>query len=310
MAASTVTVQAGPTAAGDAARRLWRAVRRNRKAATGAVLLFLFCLIALFPGVLAKDDPTAEIYPKNLGPTAAHLLGTTGLGQDLFAQAVWGTRQVLIISLGAGLASTVIAAVIGVTAAYLGGIWDGVLNLFTDVLLVIPLFPLLIVIAAYVHSSGTLVLITVLTLTGWSYTARQLRSQALSLRRRDYLEAARVRGERPLYIIVVEILPTMISLLLAAFLTNALYAILFASSLQFIGLGDPNATSWGTMLYWAQNNEALQAGYYLQAIVPGACIALLGAAFALLNYAFDEIGNPALRPVRKIRSKRVRPASS
>jgi peptide/nickel transport system permease protein len=305
VAASTVTVQAGHTAAGDAARRLWRAVRRNRKAATGAVLLLLFGLIALFPWVIARDDPTAEIYPRNLGPSAGHLLGTTGLGQDLFAQAVWGTRQVMIIALGAGLASTIIAAVIGVTAAYLGGFWDGALNLFTDVLLVIPLFPLLIVIAAYVHSSGTLVLIAVLTLTGWSYTARQLRSQALSLRRRDFLEAARVRGERPLYIIVVEILPTMISLLLAAFLTNALYAILFASSLQFIGLGDPNATSWGTMLYWAQNNEALQAGYYLQAIVPGACIAALGAALALLNYAFDEIGNPALRPVRKIRSKRA-----
>jgi peptide/nickel transport system permease protein len=310
MATGTVTVQAGHTAAGHTARRFWRAVRRNRKATAGAVLLLLFCLIALFPGVIAKDDPTAEIYPKNLGPSAAHLFGTTGLGQDEFAQAVWGTREVLIIALGAGFLATAIAAVVGVTAAYLGGTWDSVLNLFTDVLLVIPLFPLLIVISAYVQNSGTLVLIAVLTLTGWSYTARQLRSQALSLRRREFLDAARVRGERPLYIIVVEILPTMISLLLAAFLTNALYAILFASSLQFVGLGDPNATSWGTMLYWAQNNEALQAGYYLQAIVPGACIALLGAAFALLNYAFDEIGNPALRPVRKIRSKRVRSASS
>jgi len=98
----------------------------------------------------------------------------------------------------------------------------------------------------------------------------------------------------------------MSSLLVAAFLTNALYDVLFASSLQFIGLGDPNALSWGTMLYWAQNNEALQAGYYLQAIVPGACIALLGAAFALLNYAFDEIGNPALRRVRRRRA-RIRP---
>ena len=310
MATTTVTVQAGHSAAGQAGRRVWRAVRRNRKAAAGGVLLALFCLIAIFPGVLAKDDPTAEIYPKNLGPGAAHLFGTTGLGQDMFAQAVWGTRQVLIIAFGAGLLATAIAAVVGVTAAYLGGAWDGVLNLFTDVLLVIPLFPLLIVIAAYVHNSGTTVLITVLALTGWSYTARQLRSQALSLRSRDFLEAARVRGERPLYIIAVEILPTMISLLLAAFLTNALYAVLFASSLQFIGLGDPSSTSWGTMLYWAQNNEALQAGYYLQAIIPGACIAALGAAFALLNYASDEIGNPALRPVRKIRSKRVRPASS
>jgi peptide/nickel transport system permease protein len=154
------------------------------------------------------------------------------------------------------------------------------------------------VIAAYVHNSGTGVLIAVLTFTGWSYTARQLRSQALSLRGRDFLAAARVRGERAAYIITVEILPTMSSLLVAAFLTNALYDVLFASSLQFIGLGDPDSVAWGTMLYWAQNNEALQTGYYLQAIVPGAAIALLGAAFALLNYAFDEIGNPALRPVR------------
>ncbi len=170
--------------------------------------------------------------------------------------------------------------------------------------LVIPLFPLLIVIAAYVHNSGTGVLIAVLTFTGWSYTARQLRSQALSVRSRDFLAAARVRGERGAYIIVVEILPTMASLLVAAFLINALYDVLFASSLQFIGLGDPNSVAWGTMLYWAQNNEALQTGYYLQAIVPGAAIALLGAAFALLNYAFDEVGNPALRPVRAPRTGR------
>ncbi len=97
----------------------------------------------------------------------------------------------------------------------------------------------------------------------------------------------------------------MTSLLVASFLTNALYAVLFSSSLQFIGLGNPNTVSWGTMLYWAQNNEALQTGQYLWAVVPGACIAALGAAFALLNYAFDEIGNPALRPVRRTRAKRA-----
>ncbi|HEY7264418.1 MAG TPA: ABC transporter permease [Trebonia sp.] len=310
MAATTATIQPARPHAGQAGRRIWQAVRKNRKATAGAVLLLFFCFLGLFPGLIAHDDPTAEIYGRSLPPSSAHLFGTTAYGQDIFAQTVWGTRQVLIISLGAGLAATAIAAIIGVTAAYLGGGWDGTLNLITDVLLVIPLFPLLIVIAAYVHSSGTLVLITVLTLTGWSYTARQLRAQALSLRNRDFLEAAKVRGERALYIIGVEILPTMTSLLLAAFLTNALYAVLFASSLQFIGLGDPNATSWGTMLYWAQNNEALQTGQYLWAVAPGVCIAALGTAFALLNYAFDEIGNPALRPVRKIRSKRVRSARS
>jgi peptide/nickel transport system permease protein len=130
----------------------------------------------------------------------------------------------------------------------------------------------------------------------------------LSLRNRDFLEAARVRGERRLYIIVVEIIPTMTSLLVASFLTNALYAVLFSSGLQFIGLGDPNVISWGTMLYWAENNEAFQVAP-LWIIVPGLCIIALGAAFALLNYAFDEIGNPALRPVRsKSRIVAITPA--
>ena len=286
--------------------RLARAIAGNAKATAGALLLLAFVVLAIVPGLFAKADPTAQASPRNLGASTAHLLGTTGLGQDSFAQAVYGTRQVLEIAFGAGLASTLIAALIGVAAAYLGGWTDAALNLFTDVVLVIPLFPLLIVIAAYVHNSGTGVLIGVLTFTGWSYTARQLRSQALALRSRDFLAAAKVRGERAIYVIVVEILPTMSSLLVAAFLTNALYDVLFASSLQFIGLGDPNSTSWGTMLYWAQNNEALQTGYYLQAIVPGAAIALLGAAFALLNYAFDEIGNPELRSPRGYKPSRRR----
>ncbi len=310
MAATTVTVPAPHAPVNSGSRRIWRAVRRNRKATAGAVLLFVFCFLGLFPGLIAGDNPNAEIYGRSMGISSAHPLGTTAYGQDIFAQVVWGTRQVLIIAFGAGLAATAIAAIVGVTAAYVGGATDGVLNLITDVLLVIPLFPLLIVIAAYVQNSGTVVLIAVLTLTGWSYTARQLRSQALSVRHRDFLEAAKVRGERALYVVCVEILPTMTSLLVAAFLTNALYAVLFASSLQFIGLGDPNATSWGTMLYWAENNEALQTGQYMWAVAPGVCIAALGTAFALLNYAFDEIGNPALRPVRKIRSKRDRPARS
>jgi len=301
----------GPQASGgrrpasNALARLSSAVRSNRKAMVGAALLVLFCLVAAFPGLIAQDDPDAQIYGRSLGPSMRHLLGTTAYGQDMFAQVVWGARPVLLIAFGVGLIATSVAVLIGVAAAYLGGAWDGVLGTLTDVLLVIPLFPLLIVIAGYLHSAGTVVMIVVISLTGWSYTARQLRAQAMSLRKRDFLEAARVRGERPLYIIVVEIIPTMTSLIVASFLTNALYAVLFSSSLQFIGLGDPNLVSWGTMLYWAENNEAFQTGQALWIIVPGLCIVGLGAAFALLNYAFDEIGNPALRPVRRNRVKRA-----
>ena len=286
--------------------RLWRAVRSNKKAAAGGILLLVFSLIAIFPGVIAHANPEAEIYGRSLGPSTHHLFGTTAYGQDLFAQAIWGTRQTLVIALLSGLLSTVLSIVMGVAAAYLGGIWDGGLNVVTDVLLVIPTFPLLVVIAAYLPNSGLFVLVAILVVTGYSYGARQLRAQALSLRDRDFLQAARVRGERAWYIITVEVLPTMVPLIVATFLGTAVYNVIFAASLQFIGFGDPGSLSWGTMLYWAQNNEALQTGQYLWALVPGIGIALLGAAFALLNYAFDEIGNPALRPLRRARADRAR----
>jgi oligopeptide/dipeptide ABC transporter ATP-binding protein len=283
---------------------LWRAISRNRKAMAGALLLLGFIVLAIFPGQIAPDDPAAQIFTPALAPSwHHHLLGTTASGQDIFSQVIWGTRLSLVIALAAGGLATALAVIVGVSAAYLGGIADGILSVITDVILVIPIFPLVIVIAAYRKNAGLLMLVIVLGALGWSYGARQLRSQTLSLRTRDFLESARVRGERRLYVILFEILPTMTSLIVATFLGSALYAVLTEAGLQFIGLGDPNSQSWGTMLYWAQNNEALFAGMPLWALAPGICIALLGAAFALLNYAFDEISSPALR-VRKLERAR------
>ena len=282
---------------------LWRAISRNRKAVAGVLLLFGFIVVSIFPGQIAPYSPTAEIFPPALGPSWHHLLGTTAYGQDIFSQLVWGTRLSLVIALAVGALATVLAVLVGVSAGYLGGATDGFLSLVTDVILVLPIFPLIIVIAAYEKNAGLLTLIVVLGVLGWSYGARQLRSQTLSLRQRDFLESARVRGERNSYVILCEILPTMTSLIVATFLGAAIYAVLTAAGLQFIGLGDPNSQSWGTMLYWAQNNEALFAGMPLWAIAPGVCLALLGAAFAFLNYAFDEISSPALR-VRKLERAR------
>jgi oligopeptide/dipeptide ABC transporter ATP-binding protein len=283
---------------------LWRAISRNKKALIGVLLLLLFIVLAIFPGQIAPYNPSAEIFTPALGPSRAHWLGTTSYGQDIYSQVIWGTRLSLVIALAVGAIATVLAVLVGVSAGYLGGATDGVLSLVTDVILVLPIFPLIIVIAAYEKNAGLLTLVVVLGVLGWSYGARQLRSQTLSLRRRDFLESALVRGERKSYIILHEILPTMTSLIVATFLGAAIYAVLTAAGLQFIGLGDPNSQSWGTMLYWAENNEALSAGMPLWAIAPGVCIALLGAAFALLNYAFDEISSPALR-VRKLDRRKI-----
>jgi peptide/nickel transport system permease protein len=309
----TSTTPTAPTAPSATVRRRGRAgfmigVVRNRKALTGLVILVIFGLLAAVPQLFTSvREPNRLAYQPALGPSTEHLLGTTALGQDIWAQLVYGTRQSLIIALVAGFFATVLSVLVGVSAAYLGGLADEVLSMVINIFLVIPTFPLIIILATYAGKGTLLVILVVLVVTGWSYGANQLRAQALSLRNRDFLESARVRGERSSYIIVFEVLPTMTSLIVANFLGAALYSVLTAAGLQFLGLGDSSSISWGTMLYWSQNQQALQTGMPLWSIAPGLCVALLGVSFALLNYAFDEISNPALRPVRRLRVKRSQP---
>ncbi|TGD83831.1 ABC transporter permease [Mycolicibacterium sp. CH28] len=278
----------------------WRSLVRNPKAVAGIVIFLIFTTMAVWPGLFTSiSDPNALDFIPAQPPSGDHLLGTTALGQDIWSQLVFGARQSLIVALVAGGCATALSVLVGVSAAYLGGIVDDILSLLTNVILVIPAFPLIIIFAKYAGQGGLPVILLVLIVTGWSYGANQLRAQALSLRNRDFLEAARVRGERRSYIILAEVLPNLASLIVATFLGSALYSVLTAAGLQFLGLGDPNTTSWGTMLYWSQNQQALMTGMPLWSIAPGLCVALLGASFALINYAFDEISNPALRPVRK-----------
>jgi len=163
-----------------------RAMLRNRKALVGAVLLALFVVVAVIPAILAPYDPHAQIFEQTLPPSRAHLLGTTGNGQDIFSQLIWGTRESLVIAILAGLLTTALSLLVGVSAAYLGGLSDHALSLITDVFLVLPALPLMIVIAAYARGGQLWVLIAVIVITGWSYSARQLRSQALALRNRDF----------------------------------------------------------------------------------------------------------------------------
>jgi peptide/nickel transport system permease protein len=307
-AASNVAIAELPPETEETAepRRFVRAVLGNRKAIVGAVILLAMVFVAVFPGLIAPYDPQATVGPPNASPSSAHLLGTTQLGQDVLSQLIWSTRLTLWVTVVVSIIATFISMIIGVTAAYIGGVTDHVLTVITDVFLIIPVLPLLILLSAYL-APGTKSLIIVLTITSWAFQARQLRSQGLSVRNRDFLVAARVRGERPMYIVLVEIVPTMTSLLAASFLALAVFEVGFAASLQFLGLGNASQLMWGTMLYNAQQAAALESGNAWWALAPGLAVALMGAGFALLNYAFDEIGNPALRPVR--RRKRGRAAA-
>jgi peptide/nickel transport system permease protein len=307
--ASSNTAMTEPAAAVEAEiggdrRRFIRSFLGNGKAVIGAVILLVMCFVAAFPGLIAPYDPQASLFAPNLAPSSHHLLGTTQLGQDVFSQLIWATRLTLVVTLVVSVIATFISMVVGVTAAYVGGFTDRALTVLTDVFLIIPVLPLLILLSAYLKP-GVRSLIIVLTITSWAFQARQLRSQGLSVRNRDFLVAARVRGERPMYIILVEIVPTMTSLLVASFLALAVFEVGFAASLQFLGLGNSSDLMWGTMLYNAQQAAALESGNAWWALSPGFAVAVMGAGFALLNYAFDEVGNPALRPVRRRRRDRA-----
>ncbi len=194
-----------------------------------------------------------------------------------------------------GMLSVFISMAIGLSAGYFSGIVDEVLTSVTNIFLIIPGLPLMIVIAAYLHFKGLMPIILVIAITGWPSGARILRSQMLSLRNREFVMSAKILGENSIHIIFSEIFPLMFSLIIANFFSATLYAILGEASLEFLGLGNVNLVTWGTILYWAQNNQALLNGAWWWILAPGLCISLLGAGFALLNFSLDEISNPRLR---------------
>ena len=202
-------------------------------------------------------------------PYGAHLLGTTQSGQDVLSQLLTGIRLTLELAFFVGLVATVLSVIVGVTAAFLGGVWDEVLSLLTNVVLVIPALPLLIVLLGYFQTKGQTATILVLSLLSWPWGARVVRAQTLAIRNRDFIAAARETGEKTWRIICYEIVPNEVSLIAASFVNTVLYAIGASVALAFIGVTNLNDWSLGTMLYWAQSQQALQLGAWWWFIPPG-----------------------------------------
>ena len=278
-------------------RRWLRNALLSKKVLVGLGIVVFFVLFGLI-GPAFVGNPSATSPDAFAPPSAQHLLGTTDTGQDVLAQLVDGTTVSLVVGFVAAFVSTVIAVAIGLLSAFLGGIWDEVLSTITNAFLVIPALPLVIVLAGYLHGAGTLAVALVIAVTSWPWTARILRAQTLSLRRRDYVRAAQVMGESTNRIIWFELVPNEIPLIAAQFLITVLYAILIQAGLAFLGVGSVTTWSWGTMLYWAQNASALGSGAWWWFVPPGLCLALLGTGLALMNFGVDEIANPRLSAVR------------
>ena len=284
-----------------AKRRRFRFVS-NAKAATGLTIIGIYLLFAIIGPWVAPYDPDAQSEELVQPPSAAHWFGTTHLGQDVLSQILVGTRGVMVVGLTAGVVATILSVVIGVTAGYLGGGWDDSLSALSNVFLVIPALPLIIIVASTINA-GSLIVALVIGLTSWSWGARVLRAQTLSLRRRDYVEAARATGEKTWRLIFFEILPNLTAIIASGFVGTVIFAVTAEITLAFIGIGGISNWNWGEVLFWAQSQQALAQGAWWWFIPAGLAIAFLGTALSLVNFGIDEFVSPRLRSAGKTKIK-------
>lgn len=284
---------------------MWRWLVNHPKVTIGLGIVSFFLLIGIVGPLIFRNPNAMNAASAMDAPSSAHWFGTTQTGQDVFQQLVVGTRTSLMLCFGIGLVATFLSVVVGILAGYFGGLVDDILSLFINIFLVIPALPLAVVLSSYFPTAGTASIFVVLLLTGWPWGARVIRAQTLSLRERDFIQAASSSGESFWRIVFCEIFPNEIAIVASSFVGTALFAILADVGLEYIGLGDPTGTGWGTMLYWAQNSDSLVQGMWWWFAAPGACVALLGAGLSLINFGIDELANPKLRKERRVKIKQT-----
>lgn len=295
----TAVVQAtAPAVTGLVQRGFLTRLTRSPMGAIGLGMLGIAVVLALFAPLLAPYDPYAhphvgieDIYQS---PSTAHLLGTDDGGNDVLSALIYGARVSLIVGFAASLMTIVIGGTIGLVAGYRGGRLSTVLMRLTDFVLVIPDLALQIVIVAILGPS-LLNIILVIGGLGWTFAARLIRSQTLSVRERMFVLRARAIGAGDLHIVFRHILPQILPLMLATMVLAVSLAILAESSLAFIGLGDPTVISWGQMLNFAFSRGAVSAGAWWALLPPGFAIVWVVLGATLLGTALEDVLNPRLK---------------
>lgn len=283
--------------------RIIKFFRSSPKTTIGVILVLIVLIMTFGAGLFTDWNPnyrSANQY--HVPPSQEHVLGTTQLGKDVFAQTLYGGRKSVSVGLFAGALTIVMALFFGISAGYIGGVYDGIVSMVINIIMVIPNTVLLLLIASLLDGGISPFLICVIIgLTNWPFNARNLRAQTMSLRNRDFVYSAEALGESKFRIIFIEIMPNMLSMIAASFVSTMIYAITAHATLEYIGFGDPLSVTWGIMLYNAQNTGALQSGLWWEIIGPILGLVMLGAGLTLINFSIDEISNPKLKAQRIMR---------
>jgi peptide/nickel transport system permease protein len=269
--------------------------RRNRKLILGLTVVLLFLGVAIVGPLLTDRGPNEYVGPPAQRPSSQYWFGTTMFGQDVFAQFTHGLRSTFLVGLLGGGLAAVIGMLIGFTAGYRGGTVDEVLNMITNVVLVLPTLAVLLVIATYLRVRGVVPEAIFIGLFSWPWVARAIRAQTFSLRSRDFVDLARLSGASGGRIVFGEIAPNMSSYLFMTFILLFGGSVLMAATLDFIGLGPTEGISLGLMMNNAVLWSALPLGMWWWFIPPGLGITMIVGALYIMNVGLDEVFNPKLR---------------
>lgn len=275
----------------------WQSFRRKKMGLVGMFMLASMVLMAVFAPLIAPYDPyeTYDVTAADImkPPTSEHLLGTDDSGQDVLSLVIFGSRISLLVGFAASVIIVVLGCVVGMIAGYVGGRTDMILMRFTDAVLVIPALPLMLVVIAITGRSLTNIILIIGLLT-WSYMARVVRAQVLSVKERQFIMRARALGIKDINIVLVHILPQILPLIFAEATLDVSFAILSEATLSFLGLGDPTLVSWGNMLSRAFMRGAVSSGAWWYLFPPGIALALVTLGLVFVGNAVQEIINPRL----------------
>ena len=281
-------------------KKILKIFTNNNKAFIGILILLFLVLLAICAPLLTSYNPIEITGKPSTPPSYDHILGTTAMGRDIWAQLLYGARTSMFIGFLAGFIAMCLSIVIGVSAGYFGGLVDDIISTIINVVMVIPNLALLMVLAAFLGQVSPVAIGIIIGFTSWAWSARILRALTLSIKSKDFVQSAEVMGEKKSMIIFAEILPNILSILASGFIGAIIYAVMTEASLEFIGLGDPLSNTWGIMLYNAQNSSAFRLGAWWEVMTPAVALGMLGISLALINFAIDEISNPKLRSQKMV----------
>ncbi len=277
--------------------------KNSPKFTVGMTLILIVLIMTMFAPLFTPYDPLFRF--ENMyhePPSADHILGTTSLGRDVFTQALYGGRQSIIVGLMAATITTVLGMIVGISAGYIGGLYDSIVSTLTNIMMVIPTIVLLLIIASMMEGVSPFLISLIIGMTSWPWNSRVLRAQTMSISNRDFVRSAETLGESKFRILFVEIMPNMLSIISSAFVGTLIYSIMAHATLEFIGFGNPDSVTLGTILFNAQNSGAFRSGYFFEVAGAIGILVIIGMGLTLINFAIDEISNPKLKAQRIMKS--------